>query len=244
MGSRVRVLGLAGRQELNDRLGEVLRFVEHKARWEVRLEGEVSGGTLALRPDNLELLPPHPGPSGPRAAPEPGPGEPSEAPELLGLWSLMPHVLPWLQWPEIRRSCLAHRACSRQILEAVYSRYLRSGSPHGVVRRLDDFAARLSRAQAAQSRGAEDARTAAAIDLVNLQQAVFVLARNCEFYADLFEKLGFTAGQRLETWVDRLLEVLDKVQSFKGAVDRLKDASGSFNKSPACRKFAPSAVED
>lgn len=58
VGSSVKLIGLSSRPELNGSVGEVLRFVRSKERWEVLLEGSAAGGTLALRRHNLEVLSP------------------------------------------------------------------------------------------------------------------------------------------------------------------------------------------
>jgi len=55
---RVRVHGLASRQELNGLVGKALRYVQSKGRWEVLLDGATTGSTLAVRPENLEEVSP------------------------------------------------------------------------------------------------------------------------------------------------------------------------------------------
>lgn len=60
-GTRVRVIGLQGRQELNGSVGDVLRWVEPKSRWEIRLDGmDQSLPPLGLKAENLERLSPDP----------------------------------------------------------------------------------------------------------------------------------------------------------------------------------------
>ena len=55
VGQTVRVVGLAGRPELNGRVGVVRRFVAARGRLAVEVEGEA---TLALRAENVEVAPP------------------------------------------------------------------------------------------------------------------------------------------------------------------------------------------
>lgn len=55
--SRVRLVGLAAKPELNGRLGKVLRFVKEKERWQVHLDGEPKGSSLALKENNLRVIP-------------------------------------------------------------------------------------------------------------------------------------------------------------------------------------------
>jgi len=55
VGQTVRVVGLAGRPELNGRVGIVRRFVAARGRLAVEVAGEA---TLALRAENVEVAPP------------------------------------------------------------------------------------------------------------------------------------------------------------------------------------------
>ena len=55
VGQTVRVVGLAGRPELNGRVGIVRRFVAPRGRLAVEVAGEA---TLALRAENVEVAPP------------------------------------------------------------------------------------------------------------------------------------------------------------------------------------------
>merc|ERR1719272_378489 len=97
-------------------------------------------------------------------------------------------MLPWCQWPEMRRLCLTGRACAREVLSTVHSRYLLQSSPSGLHAKLGgSMAQRLDIAQAAQSRGAPDALEAAFAQLCVLEQSTKILAINCGNYADLFE---------------------------------------------------------
>lgn len=57
VGDRVRVQGLASRPELNGRHGKALRFVKESSRWKVWLDGEAKDSSLALKAENIQVLP-------------------------------------------------------------------------------------------------------------------------------------------------------------------------------------------
>ncbi|CAK9055312.1 unnamed protein product [Durusdinium trenchii] len=84
---------------------------------------------------------------------------------------------------------------------------------------------RLNGAQAAQARGSPEALSSAAVEIMVLQQCSSVLGENCEKYADLLERVGFTLGDDLEKVSDALLESLDRLQAFSDAVARLRAAA-------------------
>lgn len=58
-GERIRLKGLVSRPELNDRHGKVFRFVQEIGRWKIGLSGEPPDSSLALKADNIEILPSH-----------------------------------------------------------------------------------------------------------------------------------------------------------------------------------------
>eukprot|EP00930_Biecheleria_cincta_P029738 TRINITY_DN20655_c0_g1_i1.p1 TRINITY_DN20655_c0_g1~~TRINITY_DN20655_c0_g1_i1.p1 ORF type:complete len:169 (+),score=24.09 TRINITY_DN20655_c0_g1_i1:82-588(+) len=138
----------------------------------------------------------------------------------------LPQLLPMLPWVEIHRTCLAQKECSRNLLKAVHSRYLSDAST-GVRARVDKLGKQLSGAQAAQARGSPEALTVAATDIMCLQQCTQILGENCEKYADLMERVGFTLGDDLDAVADALLHSLDKLQSFQDAVVRLRQVAES-----------------
>ncbi|CAJ1418422.1 unnamed protein product [Effrenium voratum] len=80
---------------------------------------------------------------------------------------------------------------------------------------------------AAQARGAPEALASAAVEITVLQQCTRILGENCEKYADLLERVGFTLGDDLEPVSDALLESLEQLQSFADALARLKSAAES-----------------
>ncbi|CAE8721842.1 unnamed protein product [Polarella glacialis] len=151
----------------------------------------------------------------------------------------LPQILPLLEWVDIRRVCLVQQACSRQLIQAVHGRYL-SDAPTGVRARIDKLAKRLSGAQAAQSRGSPDSLAAASVEITVLRQCCGVLGANCEKYADLLERVGFTLdGDDLESVADSLLHTLDKLQSFQNAVEQLREVAESLPRpGMSCRKQA------
>eukprot|EP00933_Yihiella_yeosuensis_P048919 TRINITY_DN4539_c0_g1_i2.p1 TRINITY_DN4539_c0_g1~~TRINITY_DN4539_c0_g1_i2.p1 ORF type:complete len:184 (-),score=22.54 TRINITY_DN4539_c0_g1_i2:87-638(-) len=112
---------------------------------------------------------------------------------VAGLSSVLNQVQPWLEWVDLRRVCLGQQACSRDMVRAVHERYLTHRST-SVRARIERLAQRLDGAQAAQFRGSPDARAAAATEIIVLRQCTQVLADNCEKYADLLERVGFTIG--------------------------------------------------
>ncbi|CAK9055313.1 unnamed protein product [Durusdinium trenchii] len=93
---------------------------------------------------------------------------------------------------------------------------------HGGIQKLGQ---RLNGAQAAQARGSPEALSSAAVEIMVLQQCSSVLGENCEKYADLLERVGFTLGDDLEKVSDALLESLDRLQAFSDAVARLRAAA-------------------
>mmetsp|Transcript_14154 Transcript_14154/g.26513 ORF Transcript_14154/g.26513 Transcript_14154/m.26513 type:complete len:174 (+) Transcript_14154:53-574(+) len=138
--------------------------------------------------------------------------------------TLLQQVLPMLEWQEIRCLCLTQRQSSESLLQAVYTRYLLD-APTSVRARVDCLGKRLSGAQAAQARGSPDARAAAAAEIMVLQQCTRVLGENCERYADLLERVGFTVGDDLERMSDALLGSLERLQALTDAVIRLRDVA-------------------
>eukprot|EP00434_Breviolum_minutum_P036712 symbB.v1.2.032542.t1/scaffold3919.1/size48322/4 len=94
---------------------------------------------------------------------------------------------------------------------------------------------RLNGAQAAQARGSPEALTSAAVEVMVLQQCSRVLGENCEKYADLLERVGFTLGNDLEKISDALLESLDRLQVFADAVARLKEVAETLPPRISCR---------
>merc|ERR1712039_1064549 len=104
---------------------------------------------------------------------------------------------------------------------------------------------RLSSAQLAQAKGSPDALAVASSSLVFLEQCSHVLAQNCGNYADLFERVGWTIGDELETLTDALLDTLDRVQSFQDAVGRLRKAADERPPpGPSCRVRAEEGNND
>eukprot|EP00933_Yihiella_yeosuensis_P048918 TRINITY_DN4539_c0_g1_i1.p1 TRINITY_DN4539_c0_g1~~TRINITY_DN4539_c0_g1_i1.p1 ORF type:complete len:153 (-),score=34.10 TRINITY_DN4539_c0_g1_i1:230-688(-) len=136
---------------------------------------------------------------------------------VAGLSSVLNQVQPWLEWVDLRRVCLGQQACSRDMVRAVHERYLTHRST-SVRARIERLAQRLDGAQAAQFRGSPDARAAAATEIIVLRQCTQVLADNCEKYADLLERVGFTIGDHMEAVADDLLSTLDKLQVAKKVV--------------------------
>mmetsp|Transcript_17485 Transcript_17485/g.31571 ORF Transcript_17485/g.31571 Transcript_17485/m.31571 type:complete len:172 (+) Transcript_17485:76-591(+) len=140
--------------------------------------------------------------------------------------ALIPKLLPWLPWQEFVRTSLTRRSCATIALYAIRDRYLSSAAT-GVTAKLDKLGQRLSAAQAAQASGSPEAVVAVSTQLIVLDQGAKVLAQNCGFYADFFEHFGFVVGEELEAIVDKLLAVLDRVNSFADAVARLQEAASS-----------------
>merc|ERR1711971_1346863 len=105
-----------------------------------------------------------------------------------------------------------------------HARYL-SRAPTSVTARLETLGRRLNGAQAAQAKGSPEALQYASVQLLALEQSAFILAQNCRNYADLFEHVGFTVGERLDSIAGSLLDTLDRVESFKDAVSRLRHAA-------------------
>ncbi|CAK0840378.1 unnamed protein product [Prorocentrum cordatum] len=153
------------------------------------------------------------------------------------LEGLARQLLPLLQWEGIHRLCLCGRGCGREVLRAIHERYL-SSSPTAVAARISRLASRLSAAQAAQARGSPDALARAAAEISVLNQCTTVLGKNCENYADLFERLGFTVGEDLGDMMDPLLECLEKVQSFQNALQRLQEVAARTPPPISCRRQA------
>mmetsp|Transcript_37667 Transcript_37667/g.116140 ORF Transcript_37667/g.116140 Transcript_37667/m.116140 type:complete len:174 (+) Transcript_37667:2-523(+) len=143
-----------------------------------------------------------------------------------GLAGLVPRLLPLLQWPELGRLCVTGRGCGRGVVRAIHERYLGSG-PASLAARLEGLGRRLAGTQAAQAQGSPEALARASTELVVLEQCTRVLAQNCEFYADVFERVGFTVGEELDTLATALLESLERVQAFQQAVSRLKEAASA-----------------
>eukprot|EP00913_Durusdinium_trenchii_P030321 g28405.t1 len=135
-----------------------------------------------------------------------------KAMELAELPHFLPQVLPMLEWLDIRRICLAQKECSRSLVQAVHHRYL-GDAPTAVRARIQKLGQRLNGAQAAQARGSPEALSSAAVEIMVLQQCSSVLGENCEKYADLLERVGFTLGDDLEKVSDALLESLDRLQA-------------------------------
>ncbi|CAL1145190.1 unnamed protein product [Cladocopium goreaui] len=144
--------------------------------------------------------------------------------EAADLPQFLPQVLPMLEWVEIRRVCLTQQQCSRSLVQAVYQRYL-GEAPSSVRARVQRLGDRLNGAQAAQARGSPEALASAAVEVMVLQQCTRVLSENCEKYADLLERVGFTLGDDLEEVSDALLASLDRLQAFASAVARLQAAA-------------------
>eukprot|EP00435_Cladocopium_sp_Y103_P064288 s256_g26.t1 len=147
----------------------------------------------------------------------------------------LPQVLPMLEWVEIRRVCLTQQQCSRSLVQAVHQRYL-GEAPSSVRARVQRLGDRLNGAQAAQARGSPEALASAAVEVMVLQQCTRVLSENCEKYADLLERVGFTLGDDLEKVSDALLASLDRLQAFAAAVARLQAAAEAAPRlGTACR---------
>merc|ERR1719401_1665977 len=166
-------------------------------------------------------------------------------PAGAGFTSLVKQLVPWLQWPEMRRTCLAQKACSREVVLSVHERYL-TQAPTGIPARLERLGRRLNGAQAAQAKGSPEALARASSDLLVLRQSAFVLARNCENYADLFEHVGFVVEDQLDTVASSVLDAIERVQSFQVAVDRLVEASIASQERPriSCRAHVDDADDD
>ncbi|CAE7035075.1 unnamed protein product [Symbiodinium natans] len=162
-------------------------------------------------------------------------------PDSIEFSTLLPQVLPMLEWLEIRRVCLTQRRCSESLLRAVHLRYLLD-TPASVRARVSRLGKRLGGAQAAQARASPEARAAAAVEIAVLQQCTQILSENCERYADLLERVGFTVGDDLEHMSDALLESLEKLQAFSDAVTRLRDVAESLPPpGTSCRRSGPEA---
>eukprot|EP00747_Dinoflagellata_sp_TGD_P167345 gnl/TRDRNA2_/TRDRNA2_191551_c0_seq1.p1 gnl/TRDRNA2_/TRDRNA2_191551_c0~~gnl/TRDRNA2_/TRDRNA2_191551_c0_seq1.p1 ORF type:complete len:176 (+),score=24.94 gnl/TRDRNA2_/TRDRNA2_191551_c0_seq1:38-529(+) len=155
---------------------------------------------------------------------------------------LVPQVLPMLQWPDIHLVCLSCRACSQEMVKAIHHRYLLK-KPGGVRSHLEKLGKMLDGAQAAQAKGHPESLTLAAAEMSMLEQSSQVLARNCQFYADLFERVGTCVGDDLERYVDDLLDCIERVQAFADAVTRLREAAEARPLSgPSCRDHTPADV--
>mmetsp|Transcript_65538 Transcript_65538/g.185189 ORF Transcript_65538/g.185189 Transcript_65538/m.185189 type:complete len:182 (+) Transcript_65538:97-642(+) len=136
---------------------------------------------------------------------------------------LAPQLVPWFQWPEIRRVSLTQRHVAHEVVMLIYQRYLTNTAPTSISARLDKLGMRLNCAQAAQSKGSPDATAMASGGLLVLEQSAFVLAQNCENYADLFEHVGFTIGDELDPVCTALLDCIERITSFRDAVIRLRE---------------------
>merc|ERR1711920_1173530 len=107
-----------------------------------------------------------------------------------------------------------------------------NSSRTSVVAKLDTLGKRLNGAQAAQAKGSPDAIAAASGQLLVLEQSSFVLAQNCENYADLFEHVGFVVGDHLDTVATAVVSAIEKVTSFRDAVIRLREHARESSANP------------
>merc|ERR1712008_226238 len=127
---------------------------------------------------------------------------------------------------------------------AIHRRYL-GNAPTGVLARVDRLAKLLKGAQAAQARGSPEALDRAAADISMLSHSTCILAKNCEFYGDVLEGVGFTVDDELDDMATALLSVLDRVQSLHEAVSRLKAAAEMHpGAAVSCRRQLVEADDD
>mmetsp|Transcript_124406 Transcript_124406/g.229189 ORF Transcript_124406/g.229189 Transcript_124406/m.229189 type:complete len:685 (-) Transcript_124406:21-2075(-) len=54
VGSKVRIFGLTGREDLNGQVGEVMEWAAERGRWRVQIPGQKN--TVSVRPENLSIL--------------------------------------------------------------------------------------------------------------------------------------------------------------------------------------------